>query len=329
MGKGDETTFMNRLRLFENGLKIGLFTRADLTESLRRHAGEAPPADLVTSDYCLCRDLVTGLEYAEPRLPGSSSFYEWLGRFPWYYPAARPEFGQVLDLIGELGREGGTVRVADVGCGSGEFVAQLHGRPRVEVLGVEPSGPACATCRKRGLDVFQGTALDLLTTTPRPPSFDLVCSFHTLEHVPDPAQFVRELFDLAGERAVVCVSTPLSPMFFEIVWFDVLNHPPHHLTRWTLAAYRALARELNLEAEFRFPPPVSLLRQVWVCCSLKYFGPSRSVSRARRLSELFLRPIATATIAWKLLRQRRERPESRWDSVLVLLRRSANSPVRR
>ena len=81
----------------------------------------------------------------------------------------------------------------------------------------------------------------------KPGEFPVVTSFHCLEHVSQPVEFVRELLRATARGGSLFLSTPYSPMSFETEWFDVMNHPPHHMTRWNLAAYRKLAEILGVK----------------------------------------------------------------------------------
>ena len=67
--------------------------------------------------------------------------------------------------------------------------------------------------------------------------FDFVASFHCLEHVPDPRGFVAAMLAALKPGGSLLLSTPYSPMSVENHWFDPLNHPPHHMSRWNDSAY--------------------------------------------------------------------------------------------
>jgi 2-polyprenyl-3-methyl-5-hydroxy-6-metoxy-1,4-benzoquinol methylase len=302
--------------------KVRGLDRAQLLSALAVHTATEPQKEMVACDYALYRSTSTGLEYAEPMTPGSDSFYRWLGTFDWYYPEFRWEFKKVKELAVARAREQGSASVIDVGCGSGEFLSTLLDQPNLKPLGIETSSTACELCAERGVKAANYSTSEFLEQKGNPRSFDVVTSFHVLEHVPDPLQFVQELVQLVKEDGIVCISTPLSPMFFECVWFDVLNHPPHHLTRWTTSAYRALAKELNLAIDFAFPEPTSLARQISVTSNLVNFGPRRSVSRLNKLTAMLLHPFRTIKVAGALLNQKKNHPETQWNSVLVILSRN-------
>jgi hypothetical protein len=76
-------------------------------------------------------------------------------------------------------------------------------------------------------------------------------------------------------------------MSFEADWFDVLNHPPHHLTRWNVEAYRRLADLLGLRVRFFFPPSSIARRALNVFQLLKY-GPHHRIAKLKLSFDLLL-----------------------------------------
>jgi 2-polyprenyl-3-methyl-5-hydroxy-6-metoxy-1,4-benzoquinol methylase len=299
--------------------KVRDLNRTQLLSALAVHTASEPDKETVACDYTLYRSTATGLEYAEPMTPGSDAFYRWLGTFDWYYPEFRWEYKKVKELAMARARQNGTASVIDVGCGSGEFLSTLLDQPNLKPLGIETSSKACQFCAERGVKALNFSTSEFLEQNGNAKSFDVVTSFHVLEHVSDPLQFVKELVRLVKDDGIVCISTPLSPMFFECAWFDVLNHPPHHLTRWTTSAYRALAKELNLSIDFAFPEPTTLARQISVTSNLVNFGPRLNPGRIRKLTAIMLHPFRTLKVATALLKQKKKNPETQWNSVLVIL----------
>jgi len=64
--------------------------------------------------------------------------------------------------------------------------------------------------------------------------------------------------DLLAPSGRLMISTPYSPMSLEENWFDPLNHPPHHITRWSEKPYEALAARTGLALTI-IPGPVRAL----------------------------------------------------------------------
>jgi ubiquinone/menaquinone biosynthesis C-methylase UbiE len=79
--------------------------------------------------------------------------------------------------------------VLEVGCGTGLILARLA-RHAQHARGVDLSPGMLESARQRGLDVVVGSATDLPFDDA---SFDLVCSFKVLAHVPDITRALSEI----------------------------------------------------------------------------------------------------------------------------------------
>ncbi len=106
-------------------------------------------------------------------------------------------------------RFGGPVRVLDVGCGAG-LAAEALARLGHDVLGLDAAGEAVAAARAhaagQGLPLAYrvGTAEDLATEGLR---FPVVTALEVIEHVADPAAFLRLLGRLVEPGGLLFVST--------------------------------------------------------------------------------------------------------------------------
>jgi SAM-dependent methyltransferase len=116
--------------------------------------------------------------------------------------AARSYMEQLRDLVATLPNRRGAL---DIGTGEGAFLAELLRSGFSDVGGVEPSSApiAAADPEVAGLiehGVFQAGIR-------QPGSLSLVTCFQTIEHVPDPAELVRDAAELlkpGGILALVC-----------------------------------------------------------------------------------------------------------------------------
>lgn len=266
--------------------KIRDLPRTFLLEQLELYYGQRPPAEVVECDYALWECAETGLQFAWPNEPGSLRFYEWVSGFASYYPGVRWEYGEVSRLLAaEPGGKDG-FKLLDVGCGKGDFLQGLDFIPTGRRFALDLNEPAIVECRRLGFQAFCGTMDSALAAGfIRKGEFPVVTSFHCLEHVDQPVEFVRSLMAAVAPGGRLFISTPYSPMSFESDWFDILNHPPHHMTRWNLAAYQRLAEMVGAKMR-HFVPPSSALKRTLNVFRLRHYGPNHPVGRGKLIADL-------------------------------------------
>lgn len=247
-----------------------------------------PDLDIVDYQLYRCRNCT--LEYCDPMLPGSANFYEWVIHQPNYYPPFRWEWGFCLDLFSKA--ESGNAKIFEVGCGNGDFLRFLK-RSKISAIGIDTSESAVRVAKVRELDVYATTIEAYIGQRPQEKaSFDYVVSFHCLEHVNDPLGFVRTMQSMLHDKGRLLISTPFSPMCYESMWFDPLNHPPHHMTRWNFKAYEELAKHLGMSIRFHFPEAQSLFQRTIRAISFKLNGFQLFLSKKQLLVYVLKNPIA-------------------------------------
>jgi 2-polyprenyl-3-methyl-5-hydroxy-6-metoxy-1,4-benzoquinol methylase len=114
-------------------------------------------------------------------------------------------------------------QVLDIACGEGYGTAALAKAGAARVMGIDCSSEVCDHAqRKYGLDTRVGDAQNI----PLPDqSMDLVVSFETIEHVVDPAAFVRECGRILVPNGILIISTPNRPVYSS----KGTQNPFHHL----------------------------------------------------------------------------------------------------
>ena len=267
--------------------KVRDLPRDFILEQLAIYYQSQPPPQAVECDYSLCRCVETGLEFAWPMLPGNTIFYKWISSFASYYPVTRWEYRKTSQLIEHPHPADQSLNVLDVGCGNGDFLLGLN-IPPGNKFALDLNQPAIEECRRRGFNAFCGTIESARSAGAFDGRrFDAVTSFHCLEHVENPVGFVRSLADITRPGGRVFLSTPYSPMSFEAYWFDIMNHPPHHLTRWNLAAYKRLAATLGFRMRYFIPRSSGLKNAINAFRLTQYGFPRGSAPKAKLLRDLF------------------------------------------
>ena len=290
-----------------------------LRTQLAAYFQTSPPDELVETDYALWRCTETGLEFGWPLLPGNAQFYTWVSGFASYYPRSRWEYGEVQRLLGPDTVAQSAFKVLDVGCGEGDFLRSLASVPPDRKYALDLNEPAIRACRAQGFRACCGTIASAVASGfVAPHEFPVVTAFQCLEHVQDPVGFVRELLDLTQPGGRVFLSTPYSPMLVEAECFDVLNHPPHHLTRWNLKAYRKLADILGVELRY-FAPAPGVFRQVRQTFHLKHYGSLVKVPRWTVLGNMVKYAPQFMALWWRLYRRSRRQALGGAEWILVEL----------
>jgi SAM-dependent methyltransferase len=217
-------------------------------------------SNIAMPDYRMFRCGVCQLVFADPPTPGSEDFYNWTVSHDGYYPTDRWEWGVVQQRVESLiaGR-GELITVVDVGCGAGSFLDVLRNIPNVRGIGIDITEKSVKVCRARGHEAYCATLQNAKEFISTP--IDVVTAFHCLEHVADPMSFICQARDLMAPHGRMMMSTPYSPMSFEETWFDPLNHPPHHMTRWSETPYKVAAARAGLNLAVILGPVRSVIRR--------------------------------------------------------------------
>lgn len=109
----------------------------------------------------------------------------------------RPRARAVHDLVCQHAMP--PARMIDVGAGNGVFLQEFAAiGSAMECCAVEPGEAASKACRALGFSTFQGFSAQAAQAEGWKGGFNLATSFEVIEHVPDPAQFLREM------AALVC-----------------------------------------------------------------------------------------------------------------------------
>jgi 2-polyprenyl-3-methyl-5-hydroxy-6-metoxy-1,4-benzoquinol methylase len=135
----------------------------------------------------------------------------------------------------------------EVGCASGLFLNEMHSRGW-HVQGIEFSETAAENARGQGFHVFTGA----LEVAPRPERrLDLIVAWMVLEHLHEPMECLKKLWDWSEEGGYLVFSIPdINSMAFRIFkqyCYDL--HVPNHLYLFNPATIRDLLKSTGWQVE--------------------------------------------------------------------------------
>jgi len=125
-------------------------------------------------------------------------------------------------------------RVLDLGCGTGEFLAELS-KKGCDVFGLDFDRDAVKIAGQRfGLKNVYAMSFEEFFKKQDLPKFDMITFFEVIEHLPDPLTFISEVKKLLKPSGKVVLSTPCRERM--LANLNSWDFPPHHLTRWNKEA---------------------------------------------------------------------------------------------
>lgn len=151
-----------------------------------------------------------------------------------WFVSRRRIFTQVLDR--EL-PEHDARQVLEIGCGAGGMLAML--KPYGTVSGLDIDREYLEFCRERGFArVLCGSGYELPFADA---SFDLVCLFDTLEHIPEEVQALREVARVLKPGGRLLISVPA----YQWLWSQN-DRIAHHCRRYTRARLQQAVEQAGL-----------------------------------------------------------------------------------
>jgi SAM-dependent methyltransferase len=140
-------------------------------------------------------------------------------------------------------------RVLDIACGEGYGSAALQRAGATHVIGVDISEEVCCHVRaKYGIDARQGGAEKIPIADG---SIDVIVSFETIEHVPDPHRFLDECVRVLVPGGRLIISTPSKGIYGA----DSPN--PYHCSEMTEDEFSAALRARFGKVDFYSQHPHS------------------------------------------------------------------------
>ena len=174
----------------------------------------------------------------------------------------RGEREETLGRVGEhVTRLTGQQPVLDLGCGRGELLEALRAAG-IEARGVDADPAMVEACRRRGLAVETGDALEVLAAQP-PASLGAVTALHLFEHLPAGRwaaiiQAAATALEEGGVLLVECPNPEALRVGANLFWIDPTHYAPVHREAAAFVM-RALGLEVVENALLHPFPPEQLL----------------------------------------------------------------------
>jgi len=216
---------------------------------------------------------------------GSDKLYEQLEKFDWYYMPRKWEHDvAVQDLSGSQ-------RVLEVGSGRGAFVERLYKEENINAVGIELNSKAVASAKTKGINIRQVDLHELAEE--KESSFDAVCSFQVLEHVSDPLMFLQGQLKLIKPGGKLIIGVPNAESFMKHCKNNLLDQPPHHVTRWCKQTFLFLESVFPLKVQhFRTEPLAKYHIDWYVSTQLSRLPQNRLIrSPSSRLMHHIFKPM--------------------------------------
>lgn len=176
----------------------------------------------------------SGLRFFTPsNTVGHEALYRQLQTFDWNYKETKWEHDISLGLLNS------NSRLLDVGCGRAAFLNRASKDKSVAATGLEFNESAADFGRERGVEVFTETIQTHADS--RPNYYDYVTSFQVLEHVVDPASFLRACIKALKPGGHMIVGVPNNDSFLGLLEDNWLNMPPHHMSLWSGACLEKIS----------------------------------------------------------------------------------------
>jgi SAM-dependent methyltransferase len=177
--------------------------------------------------------------FFDPKFAGSGFFYEQLQvHRKQYYSAQRKEFYFAKEHISN------NDKVLEIGSGAG-FFAKLIGVKKY--VGLEFNDKAILDAKKEGIMLLKEDVTSF--SKKHREEFDVVCSFHVLEHVQNPNSFITSSLNCLREGGKLIISVPCNNSLRTNNVNHVLNLPPHHLSRFFVKTLMKMQLIFNIRLD--------------------------------------------------------------------------------
>jgi 2-polyprenyl-3-methyl-5-hydroxy-6-metoxy-1,4-benzoquinol methylase len=181
-----------------------------------------------------------GLVYFNPGFEGSDLFYRKLSEQPDYYMNNKSEFDYAIQKLIEINPE----RILEIGSGIGLFLDKI--RNAFNVSAIETSSKAIEVLNEKGINLDDGNS-----------KYDFIISFQVIEHISDVKSFLTDILYKLKSNGHLLLTMPNSESEYMREVYQILDYPPHHITRWNKKSLESIAKLFNLEVIDYYNEPIA------------------------------------------------------------------------
>lgn len=218
--------------------------------------------------------------YSPAKLQGGAEFYNLITRQPAYYNSERWEWPIVVEMVGL------NEKVLEVGAGGLAFMSMAKQRG-LDITGLEINPHSMALAKEKNLTIYDELIEDF--SKKHENEFDVVCSFHVLEHIYDVHSFLYNSIKVLKKGGRLIISVPNNDSFMKSAKFQALNLPPHHMGLWTDNSLKAVSKVFNLKVETMMYEPLLDKYRIWYYVSM-YQNLSKRLGIAGKVIGKVIRP---------------------------------------
>lgn len=290
--------------------------------------------------YALNREVPSGMYEAiyqnAERIPGYSRYRAYASAIKLvpdplkFLSSAEPMYWAVSDLLSRHGEKARLGKgILEIGSGFGYLTYSLSKRGH-SVLGIDLSQAAVDAAVARFGPYYRRVSMEELQADPEQ-RFGIIILTEVIEHIENPAEFLRGLLSLVAPGGAVIMTTPnRRSVERNVTWNTDL--PPVHMWWFSQASIEAMSRSLGCTTEFvdflpfhrsvPFPKAEQLLRTSTFRTDYSIKNPERRQLRVNVLRQL-LRYVLLLTGVLPLIMSRRHpgqlENESSSGSLAVIL----------